>query len=448
MEEINDATFTGNATVGSNVSNILDLSGNEKPAMDTDGFETLEVSGNLMDCDFDLSVKQEPSPNDPGSLHSSGLMSTTRPLLTTSDDDAVKSDHFSTGEGSDIFDKKLADERSSPSDNIKSKPTDDRSFEKQTPAPDVAGDALSISDEDTPGKLDKSESLTSASFSSVTPAPIVESFHESEAQELLPNSKNPKIDTKLVSELENPKEQGIRACETIAQRQAEKSEVAMEAETSAGVNPKADSNCPFSPGSLFNPERLHHTVAEYVYWRDVKKTGLVFGSSLVLLLSLTYFSLISVVAYVALALLSITITFRVYKNVLQAVQKSNEGHPFKEYLEMDINLSPETVKETSETLVHHVNCVTNKLRSFFLVEDLVDSLKLVVFLWCMTYVGGWFNGMTLVILALVSVFTLPKVYETNKTQIDHYMNLVRTQLNDVCGKINAKIPLCKKKKEQ
>lgn len=401
-----------------------------------------------MDCDFDLSVKQEPSTNDPGSLHSSGLMSTTRPLLTTSDDDAVKSDHFSTGEGSDIFDKKLADERSSPSDNIKSKPTDDRSFEKQTPAPDVAGDALSISDEDTPGKLDKSESLTSASFSSVTPAPIVESFHESEAQELLPNSKNPKIDTKLVSELENPKEQGIRACETIAQRQAEKSEVAMEAETSAGVNPKADSNCPFSPGSLFNPERLHHTVAEYVYWRDVKKTGLVFGSSLVLLLSLTYFSLISVVAYVALALLSITITFRVYKNVLQAVQKSNEGHPFKEYLEMDINLSPETVKETSETLVHHVNCVTSKLRSLFLVEDLVDSLKLVVFLWCMTYVGGWFNGMTLVILALVSVFTLPKVYETNKTQIDHYMNLVRTQLNDVCGKINAKIPLCKKKKEQ
>lgn len=436
MEEINDATSTGNATVGSKVSNILDLAGNEKPAMDTDGFETLEVGGNLMDCDFDFSVKQEPSVNDSGILHSSGLMSTTRPLLTTSDDDAVKSDHFSTDEGSDILDKQLADDKSSPSDNIKSKPTDDRPFEKQTPAPDVAGDALSISDEDTPGKSDKSESLTSASFSSVTPAPVAETFHESEAQELLPNSKNPKIDTKLVSELENPKEQGIRACETIAQPRAEKSEVAMEAEMSVGVNPKADSNCPFSP------------VAEYVYWRDVKKTGLVFGSSLVLLLSLTYFSLISVVAYVALALLTVTITFRVYKNVLQAVQKSNEGHPFKEYLEMDINLSPETIKETSENLVHHVNCVTNKLRSFFLVEDLVDSLKLVVFLWCMTYVGAWFNGMTLVILALVSVFTLPKVYETNKIQIDHYMNLVRAQLNDVCGKINAKIPLCKKKKEQ
>ncbi|KAF5890677.1 reticulon-1-A-like isoform X2 [Clarias magur] len=41
------------------------------------------------------------------------------------------------------------------------------------------------------------------------------------------------------------------------------------------------------------------------------------------------FSVVSVMAYLALAALSTTISFRVYKSVLQAVQKTDDGHPFK-----------------------------------------------------------------------------------------------------------------------
>lgn len=70
-------------------------------------------------------------------------------------------------------------------------------------------------------------------------------------------------------------------------------------------------------------------VVELLYWRDVKNSGIVFGASLLLLLSLSVCSIISVLSYVALALLSVTISFRIYKGVLQAIQKSDEGHPFK-----------------------------------------------------------------------------------------------------------------------
>jgi small-conductance mechanosensitive channel len=70
-------------------------------------------------------------------------------------------------------------------------------------------------------------------------------------------------------------------------------------------------------------------VVDLLYWRDVKKTGVVFGSLLVVLLSLALFSVLSVIAYLALAALTVTISFRVYKNVLGAVQKTGEGHPFK-----------------------------------------------------------------------------------------------------------------------
>lgn len=71
------------------------------------------------------------------------------------------------------------------------------------------------------------------------------------------------------------------------------------------------------------------SVVDLLHWRDVKQSGLVFGSVLLLLFSLTQFSVVSVIAYLALAVLSATISFRVYKSVLQAVQKTDEGHPLK-----------------------------------------------------------------------------------------------------------------------
>ncbi len=74
---------------------------------------------------------------------------------------------------------------------------------------------------------------------------------------------------------------------------------------------------------------LCHTVNDLVHWRDPKKSGVVFGVSLLLLLSLAAFSVISVVSYLLLALLCVTISFRIYKSVMQAVQKSSDGHPFK-----------------------------------------------------------------------------------------------------------------------
>lgn len=82
--------------------------------------------------------------------------------------------------------------------------------------------------------------------------------------------------------------------------------------------------------SVFTPlVSLPAAVHDLIFWRDVKKTGFVFGTTLIMLLSLAAFSVISVVSYLILALLSVTISFRVYKSVIQAVQKSEEGHPFK-----------------------------------------------------------------------------------------------------------------------
>nr|XP_037274153.1 reticulon-3-like isoform X2 [Rhipicephalus microplus] len=206
-------------------------------------------------------------------------------------------------------------------------------------------------------------------------------------------------------------------------------EMQREATSTSSFSKNRPSCCIFSP------------VEELVYWRQPKKSGLVFGLVLAVLLSLTCFSLISVVAYLALGSLMVAIAFRVYRNVLQAVQKSSEGHPFKEYLEKDLSLPKERVHETVDMVIKHVDATVARLRSLFLVEDLVDSLKLALLFWVLTYVGSWFNGMTLIILAYVSAFTLPKVYETYKTEIDQYLGLARTHVGNVIGTIKSKIPM-------
>lgn len=135
-----------------------------------------------------------------------------------------------------------------------------------------------------------------------------------------------------------------------------------------------------------------------IYWRDVKKSGILFGAGLVLLLAISVCSVISVFAYTSLIGLVAAIGFRIYKNVLQAVQKTPEGHPFQEYLDIELSLPQEKVQEVAAFAVAHVNALVAELRRLFLVEDLIDSIKFGALLWGLTYLGSWFNGMTLVIL--------------------------------------------------
>ncbi|XP_035461302.1 reticulon-4a isoform X6 [Scophthalmus maximus] len=188
-------------------------------------------------------------------------------------------------------------------------------------------------------------------------------------------------------------------------------------------------------------------VVDLLYWRDVKTTGVVFGAALLLLLSLTVCSIVSVSSYIGLALLSVTICFRIYKGILQAIQKSDEGHPFKLYLDQEVALSEDMVHKYSDMALAKLNKSIGDLRRLFLVEDLVDSIKFAVFMWILTYVGALFNGLTLIILGLIAAFSCPIVYEKHQTQIDHYVGLVNNQVKDIVGKIQAKVPGMKRKAE-
>ncbi|XP_038641967.1 reticulon-1-like [Scyliorhinus canicula] len=76
-------------------------------------------------------------------------------------------------------------------------------------------------------------------------------------------------------------------------------------------------------------EAVDQTATDLLYWEDVKKTGTVFGAIILVLFSLTQFSGISVLAYLTLSVLSVTISLRLYTSALHLIYKTQEAHPFK-----------------------------------------------------------------------------------------------------------------------
>uniref|UniRef100_A0A674N664 Reticulon n=1 Tax=Takifugu rubripes TaxID=31033 RepID=A0A674N664_TAKRU len=183
----------------------------------------------------------------------------------------------------------------------------------------------------------------------------------------------------------------------------------------------------FADGQNAAAKESKLSVKDLIHWRDPKKSGLAFGLSMLLLLSLAAFSVISVASYLLLALLCVTITFRIYKSVIQAVQKSSDGHPFKSLIEKDVSIPPETFRKHVDCGLSYINRALKQMSRLFLVEDLVDSLKLAVIMWLFTYVGAVFNGITILILANILLFAVPPIYEKNK-------------VSPICCSRNEKLP--------
>lgn len=182
------------------------------------------------------------------------------------------------------------------------------------------------------------------------------------------------------------------------------------------------------------PELQEHLV----YWNNPLESGVVFGSILVLLVAVKYMSLISVVANLGLALVTSTVAFRIYKSVLSAVKKSEDtGHPFKKYLDLDMTLSSDKVVEFTDKLVTNLNGLLKKLKAVFLVEDFLESLKFAVAMYLSTYIGRMINGLTILIVVWVSIFSAPRIYRDNQAKIDEAIGPIKIKIEELSSKIKG-----------
>merc|ERR1712083_833590 len=105
-----------------------------------------------------------------------------------------------------------------------------------------------------------------------------------------------------------------------------------------------------------------------------------------------------------------------------------------------VTIPDDTITNMSPCIAGFINKTTTELRRLFLVEDMVDTIKFGLSLWLLTYIGSWFNMLTLLILAWIILFASPKLYQQNQAQVDEILGQVMTQIEEVKGKVLALIP--------
>merc|ERR1712066_759829 len=176
------------------------------------------------------------------------------------------------------------------------------------------------------------------------------------------------------------------------------------------------------------------------YWDNPRDSGIICGSVLVCLLAVRYISLISVIGNLSLALVTATMSFRIYKSVLAAVNKNQEGHPFKAFLDVDIRIPEAQLTAAVENTGARINGLLAALKAAILVENLVESAKFAVGMYLVSYLGKLMTGLTLVTLVWAGIFSLPRIYKDNQAKIDEALMPLLTKYEELAGKVSAALP--------
>ncbi|XP_054900026.1 reticulon-2b [Poeciliopsis prolifica] len=156
---------------------------------------------------------------------------------------------------------------------------------------------------------------------------------------------------------------------------------------------------------------------DLVYWRNMRWTGVVFTGLVMCLASLFQLSAITVLAHVCLGIMCITATLRLYYKLLEVLHWNPGVHPFQSYLDYDGSLTDkETVMLVEEVVLLTAFAITEIKRLLF-IENVIDSIKFVLFLYLLTYVGIATNGLTLIITAVIVIFSLPLLYKKQQVRI-------------------------------
>jgi len=188
-------------------------------------------------------------------------------------------------------------------------------------------------------------------------------------------------------------------------------------------------------------------VQDLLLWKDPKKTGAVFGSSFVLLLALSLFSFLTVVSSLLLLALTVIGSYRFYLALVFRI-KGVHDPIFDKLSEFDLSLPKDKVKELAHLLENDVNKVLNQAKSVLLWDNIVTSSLTYLGLYVVYCIGSVFNTLTLFILALVSLFTLPKIYQVYKKPIDQAVMKATDSVHLVVRQVIAKVPFLNKKKTQ
>jgi len=193
-------------------------------------------------------------------------------------------------------------------------------------------------------------------------------------------------------------------------------------------------------------ETLNYSpTAALFHWVDPVSSGVVLALGLLLLLSLSCYSTISIIANLLLLGVVVGLGSKMYVHLMGMLKKPCKD-PLAQLAVVDLSI-PEDCEHLAEfvkSCVDTYNTSASTLRSVLLGEDMYGSLKFGLVVYMLTFVGAIFNTLTLLTIGWVLSFILPKVlykiYEDNQDPIDELYYKVVDQYSALDGKVAALFP--------
>ena len=107
-----------------------------------------------------------------------------------------------------------------------------------------------------------------------------------------------------------------------------------------------------------------------LYWEDSIQTGAVFGTVLVILLSLASYSLITVVCYTCNTLLLVVVGVKAYSYVMVMMKKAEPGsNPLSMMEAMPVTVPAETISNMSTSVTSFINKIITEFRRLFFEDN-------------------------------------------------------------------------------
>ncbi|XP_034746005.1 reticulon-2b [Etheostoma cragini] len=166
-------------------------------------------------------------------------------------------------------------------------------------------------------------------------------------------------------------------------------------------------------------------LVDLVYWRKMRRTGVVFTGLVISLASLFQLSAITVLSHIGLGVMSVTFILRLYYKLLELLRWNPGVHPFQSYLDNDSSLTDKETVMLVEEVVLLIAFAFTEIKRLLFIESMIDSIKFVVLLYLLTYVGVVTSGLTLLIAAVIAVFSLPLLYKKQQMRMRRMVRAVK-----------------------
>ncbi|XP_029375854.1 reticulon-2b isoform X2 [Echeneis naucrates] len=157
----------------------------------------------------------------------------------------------------------------------------------------------------------------------------------------------------------------------------------------------------------------------------MRRTGVVFTGLVIGLASMFQLSAITVLSHICLGVMCVTFSLRFYYKLLELLRFNPGMHPFQSQLDYDSSLTDKDTVMLVEELVLLIAFAVTEVKRLLFIESLIDSIKFVILLYLLTYVGVLTNGLTLVITAVIALFSFPLLYKKQQVRIRRMMRTIR-----------------------